>query len=152
MSYTTEIIRNLFIGNKEASKEPQKNYGLIVNCAHDLVRHEPHTSEYYLHLPLDDLNDEVNNEKMFKLLDTATETIHSVLNTQKNVLVHCHMGISRSATVITAFLIRYVNMTLVQAIVYIKNRHPLAFSYNGVNFEKALVLFANKYGKLIPKS
>mmetsp|Transcript_38542 Transcript_38542/g.56570 ORF Transcript_38542/g.56570 Transcript_38542/m.56570 type:complete len:450 (+) Transcript_38542:78-1427(+) len=44
----------------------------------------------------------------------------------QSVLVHCEMGVSRSTTVVLAYLIRYQNMTKEDAYKLVKNRRPQA--------------------------
>ena len=47
------------------------------------------------------------------------------------VIVHCMAGMNRSATVIAGYLMKYKNMTLVQAIDLIKSKRPKAFTTKG---------------------
>ncbi|KAI0730704.1 protein-tyrosine phosphatase-like protein, partial [Earliella scabrosa] len=55
-----------------------------------------------LHVPVQD----VNGADILQYLDTTTAFIKSALEDPRNtVLVHCAMGISRSATVVCAYLI-----------------------------------------------
>jgi len=42
------------------------------------------------------------------------------------VLVHCTMGMSRSATLVLAYLVRHTNMSLAQALLHTKERRPVA--------------------------
>ena len=44
----------------------------------------------------------------------------------KSVLVHCTMGMSRSATLVLVYLVRHLNMTLAEALMYTKERRPVA--------------------------
>lgn len=43
----------------------------------------------------------------------------------ERVYVHCHQGISRSATIVMAFLMIKRNMTLAQAIVTVRSRRAV---------------------------
>ena len=43
-------------------------------------------------------------------------------NPSKNILVHCFMGSSRSATVIIAYLIKYLNYSLIDAMQFVKTK------------------------------
>ena len=60
-----------------------------------------------------DLEDDTESS-ILKHIDEALDWIEKHLET-KNVLVHCHMGISRSASLVLAFLIKNFGMTLDQA-------------------------------------
>ena len=64
--------------------------------------------------------DEFNLTKYF---DQASKFIRDHLETS-NVLVHCFAGISRSATIVIAFLIRYHNMRMIEALQHVKKRRP----------------------------
>lgn len=54
------------------------------------------------------------DSSIMKHFDDALEFIEAKL-TDKNVLVHCHMGISRSASMVLAFLMKNFDMSLDEA-------------------------------------
>ncbi|XP_050310442.1 dual specificity protein phosphatase 21 [Anthonomus grandis grandis] len=54
----------------------------------------------------------------------ATDLIHQVASVRGRTLVFCVAGISRSATVCIAYLMRYCNLTLLEAYNYVKLRRP----------------------------
>jgi protein-tyrosine phosphatase len=64
------------------------------------------------------------------------------------VLVHCHAGMQRSACVVAMYLIAINGLKVEEAIAYIKQRRPIAFT-PGVNFLKAIQGFENTYDKEI---
>ncbi len=70
------------------------------------------------------LRDEVK-ELIKDLFDSSARLIRQKLNERKNVLVHCYQGISRSATLIIAYYIKYFNMTLEGALSKIKKRREI---------------------------
>lgn len=64
------------------------------------------------------------NFDIYSYFPTATQFIHeSLMN--GNVLVHCAAGISRSATIVIAYLIKYNKMTLEEALKYVQKRRPI---------------------------
>lgn len=69
------------------------------------------------------VNDELGADILTYLMG-ATTFMHAVLSTESSVLVHCEMGVSRSATVVIAYLIRYLEMTRDEAYVEVKKRRP----------------------------
>ena len=72
--------------------------------------------------------------------------IDSILETGANVLVHCHAGVSRSSTVVLAYLM-YKNMwTYKQATEFVKKNRPIITPNSG--FDKQLQLFEAKLFKL----
>lgn len=57
--------------------------------------------------------------------DEATDFIHARLGEGKRVLVHCQAGISRSATICIAYLMRYHHMSWSAAYMVLKDARPL---------------------------
>lgn len=49
------------------------------------------------------------------VIDTITGFIHKHIEAESKVLVHCQMGISRSVSMVMAYLIAYESMTLAEA-------------------------------------
>lgn len=121
----THIIDNIFIGSAYNAANynslSENNFGLIINMTHDLSNH--YTSEYiYKNFPIND-NDEENIDIY---LDTAYDYIEEYnKNTTKNILVHCYMGKSRSASIVIYYLIKKYNYTLDDAIKYIKDKRNI---------------------------
>ena len=49
-----------------------------------------------------------------------------MISEKKNIVIHCFCGISRSVTLILAYLIKYCEFNLIKAISHIRNINPLA--------------------------
>ena len=62
------------------------------------------------------------NNAMFICFDRITSIIHQNIIIKKRVLVFCYQGISRSATMVVAYLMRYNNMTKNDAITLVRNK------------------------------
>lgn len=71
----------------------------------------------HLHIPLYDSSDQNLNE----YFDDAIEFIDKHIK-NGNVLVHCYAGISRSSTIVLAYLVKKCNMKLKQAFLLVKER------------------------------
>jgi atypical dual specificity phosphatase len=71
--------------------------------------------------------------KYVTINDAVTENITPHINgclsfikeCDGNVLVHCTAGISRSASIVIAYLIKEHNMSYQQALAYVKSRRPI---------------------------
>lgn len=57
--------------------------------------------------------------------DEINELIYEYIRKGKNVLVHCMAGMSRSATIIISYLMKYENMTFKEALLFVKERRPI---------------------------
>lgn len=58
------------------------------------------------------------------ILDDCLPKIHKAVQAKENVLIHCAAGISRSASIIIAYLIQYRKMDMVDAFRLLKNARP----------------------------
>jgi predicted protein tyrosine phosphatase len=75
----------------------------------------------------------------------------------EQVLVHCLAGISRSATVVLAYLMQSHRMTFRDAIVHVKSRRPIVYPNSGflrqlVAFERSLYGEESVPDHMLPKS
>ena len=117
-----EIIPNLTVGNAATAKN--KEFDLIINCTNNI---NYKSKGIIMRIPIDDLPED--SDILMTYLPTIIENIHNFLKKQKTVLVHCSMGVSRSCTVIAAYLIKYfVNVRSVDEIIsFIKEKRKEAF-------------------------
>lgn len=65
--------------------------------------------------------DDCKSEPIYEVFEFVTNYIHKALEKNENVLVHCFAGISRSPTIIIAYLIKYHKMILEQAFNFVRN-------------------------------
>lgn len=61
-----------------------------------------------------------HNSKISTDLDYLTGLIHKASTKSKKVLVHCQCGVSRSASLVVAYIMRYHNLGLNDAYTYVK--------------------------------
>lgn len=160
-----EIIPGLWLGNETAAT----NYEFIASCnISNIVNATKHIPckwvkslniDYY-RIPVNDPGPNVNidnedNICMLNNLPQVTKYINDNLKNKKNILVHCHAGIQRSATVILVYLIEYVytvgemDARLKFSLRHLLNCRPIAF-YEGscCNFKPAIINYLiNLYSK-----
>lgn len=77
-----------------------------------------------------DIEDE-ENVAIEKYFDICINFIDSEIKKGKKVLVHCMAGISRSVTIIIAYLMIKKNMSLMDAINYVKSKRKIAHPNEG---------------------
>ena len=123
--HISRILPNLFLSDRIAANDPRvlKTYGIthILNVSDksDLV---PKWISGYQQINIYDLP-WVNIEQYFH---SSAQFISGALEESPNnkVLVHCHMGKSRSATLVIAYLVQEQNMKLQDAVQWVKQCRP----------------------------
>ncbi|XP_053168738.1 dual specificity protein phosphatase 13-like isoform X3 [Hemicordylus capensis] len=118
-----EVWPNLYIGDLYIARdiEQLRRMGIthIVNAAAGRF-HINTGAKFYKDLPVDYYGVEADDDPKFDLsiyFHPAAKYIRAALNSPRGkVLVHCAMGISRSATLVLAFLMICENKTLVDAL------------------------------------
>lgn len=108
MSYSA-ILPGLYLGDYDSQKHSKVD--AIINVSEYSV-----PTSYNFPMTLSNFPD---TERNFKL---ALDTLTSLLRDNNSVLVHCLEGVSRSASVILAYLMRELKMPYEQAINLLKMR------------------------------
>ena len=101
----TKILDRLYIGNAYNARDyytlKNNNVGLIINCTKDIDNFFDYTEEFIYHrVPVKDMN----KENILLYIHDTVDLIEKYLseNIDKTVLIHCFMGSSRSATILSA--------------------------------------------------
>ena len=120
------IIDNIYIGNayNAANYDLLKslNIGLIINVTKEIQNYFPENFEYF--------NIEVLDSNVESLKDTFSSVLDSIekfnkkknADENKNILIHCYYGASRSAAIITAYLIQFKKMNFENAYELMKEK------------------------------
>eukprot|EP00435_Cladocopium_sp_Y103_P068098 s1226_g31.t1 len=141
---STDVCGRLYLGSHESARLlPELKDGkiqLVVNCTNDEEVPCFHADKgiKYLRIAVND------NESAMILpyLDGAADAIATAVGQGENVLVHCQQGISRSATILAAFLIKHCGLTADAAIALIQScRHVanpnVGFRHQLQDFQRA---------------
>jgi dual specificity MAP kinase phosphatase len=151
MNYTTEIIPDLWIGDKNSIDDitflSENKIKCIINCTKDLDFNHSYSNAEHIKLNIDDQPNKhlfENNMEMYNKLEDVVKYIHRYLNKNESILVYCCAGKQRSATIIAAYIIKYGKVSAKQAIQYIKSKRPECFIPR-VNFYMALQKFEKDF-------
>ncbi|XP_059481156.1 protein phosphatase Slingshot isoform X2 [Neocloeon triangulifer] len=121
MDSATEVFEHVYLGsewNASNLEELQKNgVGHILNITREIDNFFPGTFNY--------LNVRVYDDEKTDLLrhwDNTFRYINRARQDGSKVLVHCKMGVSRSASVVIAYAMKAYNWNLPQAIEFVKQK------------------------------
>lgn len=124
----TQITDNLFltgVGGMTRDNFRRNHIDLVVNTTTEAP---PWEGTEVIRVPVDD--DQSAN--MLAYLDPVVDRIHEAIQRRNaHVLVHCVAGVSRSTTVILAYLMKYKHMDLRSAFNYCYSLRPVVRPNNG---------------------
>ncbi|KAI0644631.1 protein-tyrosine phosphatase-like protein [Trametes meyenii] len=137
----SEIVPGLFLADMYTATSPAALAQLRITHVVSVVQTPPYRYEKpiaHLCVPVED-NADAN---LLDFLDCAVRWIHDALagGAGARVLVHCVWGMSRSATVVAAYLVAARKMALADALVHVRARRPIVRPNAG--FMQQLVFFA----------
>ena len=140
-SNPVKIMDNLYLGNilNSSNYEQLKDYHIdvIFNMTAEHACYFPGEFEYH-QLFVSDLK----NASLGLEFDRMVDILNATLKANRNVLVHCHHGRSRSVSLIVGYLMKHHDKTFDQAYNLIKTKKPI-ISLN-VDFKQQLIdLYSN---------
>lgn len=146
-----EIVPNVWISDLDTALHP----GFIRDCGIKRVINVTEMAPFItevtavpkldtFRIPISDVASE--QWSLLESLPKAVDLIHESVTQGNPVLVHCHMGISRSCTVVAAYLLKHCPdcTTVADAVRHVQSRRPQAFKY-GLVFENVLKAFYDVY-------
>ena len=128
-----EILPGLFLGSEDAvhSRDASWTHVLTILKSPIIVFGIKQHNQIFI--------EDEDNEPIEEHFSSAADWIHHARRTPNSkVLVHCHAGISRSPTILSAYLIKYYQVTADEALELI-NRHRTVLPNTG--FLKKLYSF-----------
>ena len=140
----SQITKHIYVGNLSAAYHPEflekNNIEYMITAIWDI----PKINEKILSINvniIDVPNDDI--KKHFMITNTFIET---AISANKNILIHCVCGVSRSVTIVVAYLINKLGITPKDAIDFIKSRRPVA------NPNKGFLLQLEEYYNMLIKN
>jgi protein-tyrosine phosphatase len=128
------ILNNLYLGNSvSAGKDTIDSLGisLVINATQDIPFYSNNT--YNVRVPVNDDLAPTSIVLMANYMRKVLPIMKRYLNDNKKVLVHCRAGMQRSAAIVAAYLMTYYNMSVYDAIDFVKSKRSIAF-FPGPNF------------------
>jgi len=133
-----EIIQGLYLGSIDATQEKEllteKNITHILTVAKGT---QPKFPEDFKYLTISVIDSPSQN--LIKYFDECFQFIDSARNSGNAILVHCMAGISRSATVVIAYLMSRKQLTFFEAAAIVKSGRKIISPNEG--FTKQLLMF-----------
>ncbi|XP_050813907.1 dual specificity protein phosphatase 10-like isoform X1 [Gopherus flavomarginatus] len=120
------ILPFLFLGNERDAQDLERMLSLNVGHVLNVTTHLPlyHAQSGHLHykrLPATDNS----RQDLRQYFEEAFEFIEEAHERGKGVLIHCQAGVSRSATIVIAYLMKHTLMTMSDAYKYVKGKRPI---------------------------
>ncbi|AMD21524.1 HFL332Cp [Eremothecium sinecaudum] len=108
---------NIFLYS-EPNLDQVLKFDLVINVAKEITNFEPDipssSKTKYWHLSWSHMS------KICSDLEIITHIMHEAVRNRQRVLVHCQCGVSRSASLIVAYIMRYMSLPLYDAYNYLK--------------------------------
>lgn len=122
----TQILPHLYVGNEvdAANLDELRLHGIsyVLNVTNAVpCFHEGESAMRYKRIPVRD-NGLIDLRMHFH---SASEFIEEARRRNARVLVHCHAGISRSSTVVIAYVMKHMNQPMSQAYQFVKSKRPI---------------------------
>nr|XP_060641308.1 LOW QUALITY PROTEIN: dual specificity protein phosphatase 18 [Anolis sagrei ordinatus] len=141
----SRVTDSLFLGNGEVANNKYFLYAnritTVINVSVEVVN-TYFPDIYYIHVPVPDCP----SARIYDFFDPVADKIHAVEQGHGRTLVHCAAGISRSAALCIAYLMKYHGMDLADAHSWVKACRPIIRPNNG--FWQQLIQYEHKlFGK-----
>lgn len=139
----TRILPHLYLGCQRdvLSRDlmQQNDIAYVLNASNTCPKPDFIPDSHFLRVPVNDSF----CEKILPWLDRSVEFIEKAKASNARVLVHCLAGISRSATIAIAYIMKRMDMTLDEAYRFVKEKRPTIspnFNFLGqlLDFEKKI--------------
>ena len=135
------IIDNIYLGGNDAASDEnylkQYNITTVINCAEEIV--SVYKDIKFLELNLYDSF----NQPLFPKFEVAYKFIKK--NSENNILIHCALGVSRSASLVAFYLMKEKGWDYDTCYNYMKERRPIVDPNS--NFVGQLREYYDKYIK-----
>lgn len=120
---TDNLYLSSFVGTSEYNIQKYN-----INCVITVCNEVPKVTLKHVESFKFDVADKPT-ESLSKYFDFIADKIHEISRKKGICLVHCVAGISRSATVVIAYLMKHLKMNLRDAHSFVKSKRPFVSFY-----------------------
>ena len=124
----TKIVDNIYLGNaynaSNFNQLDELNINTIINVTNEIPNYFENIQEYdYFKININD----TNSDSIKNFFNESNQYIKEIQQQKpnKNILIHCYMGSSRSATILTAYLLKNFNLNPKQAFSLLQEKRPV---------------------------
>jgi len=150
-----KLEEHIYFGSEEAGKSwaflRERNITSVCGIGWNLQEyHKDKGVKYHLTNKILDAPE----QDIMPSIKPSLEFIDTALNNGENILIHCHKGISRSATLVTAYIMRNKKKTLDEALSLVRSKRKIAipslgfevqlYFFQKYNYSLDLDLYANR--------
>lgn len=151
-SIMSQITEDLFLcGLRALTPENLSKYGitLVVNVTNDLIDENVPGVLYKRFAAVDEPSQDLK-----KFFNPAADCIHEAIRSGGKVVVHCMAGVSRSCSIVLAYLVKYRNMTLREAFKFVRQRRTIVHPNYGfftqlIEFEREIRISCEPSVKMV---
>lgn len=123
------IIDNIYLGNWQDSEDIEQLKSNNIKSVLTLNHEHSHSAEIlnqYAGMGISTKYIKIHDSTLADITPYLTECVEWIKSQKGNVLVHCTAGVSRSATVVAAYIVKEKKYTPKQALEYVKQSRHIA--------------------------
>jgi len=141
-----EIFTNLWLGDIRDSRNSEfiNSIDVVINCTKNLPF--INNSKKSIRVSVEDNLEKEEIASLYKYLEPITKFIHVQLVNNKKVFVHCYAGKQRSASVVCAYLMKFMDLSYKEGTELIKSKRYHIFTPLP-NFDAALRIWEKNITK-----
>ena len=141
-----EIFTNLWLGDIRDSRNSEfiNSIDVVINCTKNLPF--INNSKKSIRVSVEDNLEKEEIASLYKYLEPITKFIHVQLINNKKVFVHCYAGKQRSASVVCAYLMKFMELSYKESTELIKSKRYHIFTPLP-NFDAALRIWEKNITK-----
>lgn len=121
------IMNNLWLGNwKSAHSANFVNSNKICKII-NVTDNIPNKFVHIKYQTFEMRDENACQKNLFGMMIEGAKIINKAINKNKAILIHCKRGHHRSASIIVLYFMMYHNMSLIDALIYVKQIRPTSF-------------------------